>query len=76
MTQDEKWLIKCQTAMTFIETNKRNPSKFNGAEREIRNWVKHNKKLMNAGTMKPERMIRFEKLLKLGEIYKHKNQYE
>ena len=76
MTQDEKWLIKCQTAMTFIETNKRNPSKFNGAEREIRNWIKHNKKLMNAGTMKPERMIRFEKLLKLGEIYKHKNQYE
>lgn len=76
MTQDEKWLIKCQTAMTFIETNKLNPSKFNGAEREIRNWVKHNKKLMNAGTMKPERMIRFEKLLKLGEIYKHKNQYE
>jgi len=38
MTQDEKWLIKCQTAMTFIETNKRNPSKFNGAEMEIRNW--------------------------------------
>ena len=76
MTQDEKWLIKCQTAMTFIETNKRNPSKFNGAEREIRNWVKHNKKLMNAGTMKPGRMIRIEKLLKLGEIYKHKNQYE
>ena len=60
MTQDEKWLIKCQTAMAFIETNKRNPSKFNGAEREIRNWVKHNKKQMNAGTLKQERVEKFK----------------
>ena len=62
--------------MAFIETNKRNPSKFNGAEREIRNWVKHNKKQMNAGTLKQERVEKFKELLALCEHYKRKNQYE
>ena len=55
MTQDEKWKSKCQMAMTFIETNKRNPSKFVGEEREIRTWIKHNRKLLNAEKLKSER---------------------
>lgn len=76
MTQDEKWKSKCQVAMTFIATNKRNPSKFVGEEREIRTWIKHNRKLLNAGTMKPERVAKFMELLELGENYKHKNQYQ
>ena len=45
----------------------------------MRSWWKHNKKLMNAGELKPERLERvemFEGLLELGEKYRHKNQYE
>lgn len=75
MTQDELWLLKWQTAIDFVRTNQRNPSKFDGAEREIRNWMKHNRKLMNAGTLKPERVERFLELLALCEKYRHVNQY-
>ena len=39
------------------------------------NWVKANRKALNAGKMKVERMEKFEKLLALCERYKRKNQY-
>jgi hypothetical protein len=76
MTQDEKWLARYNEVVTFLEENHRNPSRHRIEEHDMLNWLKANRKVMNAGTMKPERMIRFAKLLKLGEIYKHKNQYE
>ena len=57
MTQDERWLTKYQEVVTFIETNKRNPSKYDAEERgEYYTWLKHNRKVMNAGTLKPERV--------------------
>lgn len=42
----------------------------------MRSWWKHNKKLMNAGELKPERVEMFKQLLELGEKYKHVNQYQ
>ena len=65
-----------QEAVDFLETNHRRPSKFNPEERDMRNWLKHNKKLLNAGEMKAERVPLFNQLLELGERYKHVNQYE
>ncbi len=41
----------------------------------MRSWWKHNKKLMNAGGLKPERVEMFKQLLELGEKYKRVNQY-
>ena len=42
---------------TFIETNHRNPSKHDEEERgRYLNWIKANRKAMNAGKMKPERV--------------------
>ena len=77
MTQDEKWTARYNEVVTFIETNKRNPSKYDAEERgEYYTWLKHNRKQMNAGTMKPERVEKFKELLALCEQYKHKNQYE
>ena len=76
MTQDERWLSKWREAVNFLETNQRNPSKFIPEERDIRNWWKHNKKLMNAGELKPERLELFKQLLSMGEKYKHVNQYQ
>ena len=76
MTQDELWLNKWQEAIDFLETNHRRPSKFVPEERDMRNWWKHNKKLMNAGTMKEDRVVLFNQLLELGEKYRHVNQYE
>ena len=76
MTQDELWLAKWQEAIDFLETNLRKPSKFIPEERNLRSWWKHNKKLMNAGKMKEERVKLFRVLLNIGERYRRKNQYE
>ena len=76
MTQDEKWLMNYQEVKDFIETNKRNPSKHRIEEHDMLNWVKANRKVLNAGKMKAERVVLFAKLQELMEGYKRKNQYE
>lgn len=75
MTQDEKWLTRYNEVITFIETNHRNPSRHRIEEHDMLNWVKANRKLMNAGEMKLDRVALFEELLALSEQYKRKNQY-
>ena len=77
MTQDELWHQKYQEVVTFIETNKRNPSKHSDEERgKYLNWVKHNRKVYAAGEMKDERKEAFQKLLNLCEQYRRINQYQ
>lgn len=77
MTQDEKWITKYNEVNTFVVTNKRNPSRYDPMERGLYcNWLHHNRKQLNAGTLKPERIERFRKLLELTEQYRRKNQYE
>ena len=71
MTQDERWFEKYDEVKGFIEKNHRNPSKHRLEEHDMLNWVKANRKLYNAGEMKPER-----ELLELMERHRHKNQYE
>ena len=76
MTQDEKWLAKYKEVIDFIETNQRNPSKYRIEEHDMMNWLKTNRKVLNAGKMKPERVEKFRKLLEMMEQYRRKNQYE
>lgn len=77
MTQDERWLEKYNEVRKFIETNHRNPSKHDPGERfKYYNWLKHNRQLLNTGTLKPERVELFQKLLALCEEYKRVNQYQ
>ena len=40
------------------------------------NWLKANRKVMNKGEMKEERVERFRELLEMCERYRRKNQYE
>ena len=75
MTQDEKWLAKYNEVKSFIETNKRNPSKHRIEEHLMLNFIKHNRKLMNKSEMKPERVDAFNELLDIIEEYKRKNQW-
>lgn len=75
MTQDERWLAQWKEVMNFMEVNERRPSKFVDEERGMRNWWKHQQKLLNAGELKEDRIELFKELLVLGEKYKHKNQY-
>lgn len=77
MNQDEKWKEKWKEVMDFILTNKQNPSKCINEERGLYvNWLRHNRKLYNAGELKLERADKFKELLSLSEQYKHKYQYE
>ena len=77
MTQDERWIVRYNEVVAFIETNKRNPSRYDDTERGLYcNWLKHNKKLYNNGELKPERMGTFGKLLELTEQYRRKNQWK
>ena len=76
MTQDERWLLRYNEVKAFIEGNKRNPSKYRIEEHDMLNWLKANRKVLNAGKLKPNRVEMFKKLLALCEEYKRKNQYE
>ena len=75
MTQEERWQIRYNEVVDFIEANKRNPSKHRIVEHDMLNWVKANRKALNAGRMKAERVEPFMKLLELSEQYRRKNQY-
>ena len=76
MDQETRWLTRYNEVKCFIEENHRNPSKHKIEEHDMLNWLKANRKALNAGKMKAERIEKFKKLLELTEQYKRKNQYE
>lgn len=76
MTQDERWLVRYNEVKGFIEREHRNPSKHRIEEHLMLNFIKHNRKLLNAGKMKADRVEKFNELLVLAEKYRRKNQYE
>lgn len=61
---------------SYIETNHRNPSRHRIEEHDYLNWLKANRKSLNAGRMKSERVEKFKELLEMTERYRRKNQYE
>lgn len=76
MTQDERWMANYHEVKSFIETNRRNHSKYDLEERRLYTWLKHNRKQMNAEELKEPRLGMFKELLSLSEKYRRKNQYE
>jgi len=75
MDQETRWLTRYNEVKTFIEENHRNPSKHRIEEHDMLNWLKANRKVMNAGSLKAERVEPFKQLLGLIEKYKRLNQY-
>ena len=75
MTQDERWNIRYNEVKAFIEREHRNPSKHRIEEHDMLNWLKANRKAMNAGKMKPERVEKFERLMEMMEENKRVNQW-
>ena len=76
MTQEERWNKQYLVVMEFIERFHRNPSRHRIEEHDMLNWVKANRKALNAGKMKEKRVEKFEKLLEMMEQYRRVNQYE
>lgn len=66
---------KYDEVKSFIETNHQNPSKHRIEEHLMLNWMKHNRKLLKAGKMLPERVEMFGKLVDLWEESRRVNQY-
>ena len=76
MTQDERWMTKYNEVVEFIESNHRNPSKHRIEEHDMLNWLKANRKRMNSGELKPERVEMFVKLMQLSERCRRVNQWK
>lgn len=69
-------MVKYNEVKEFIECEHRNPSKYRLEEHDMLNWIKHNRKLLNAGTLKAERIELFTQLLSKMENNKRVNQYQ
>ena len=76
MDQETRWLARYNEVKEFIEREHRNPSKHRIEEHDMLNWLKANRKKVNAGELSLERVANFNKLLTLMEQYKRKNQYQ
>ena len=76
MDQDTRWQTRYNEVKEFIEREHRNPSKYRLEEHDMLNWIKHNRKLLNAGTLKAERIELFTQLLSKMEDNKRVNQYQ
>ena len=76
MDQETRWLTKYKEVVDFVEANHRNPSRHRIEEHDMLNWVKANRKRMNAGDLKESRLSMFKELLLLVEENKRKNQYQ
>ena len=76
MDQETRWLTRYNEVVSFIESNHRNPSKHRIEEHDMLNWVKANRKALNARRLKEERVEAFKKLMELMEQYRRKNQWK
>lgn len=76
MTQEERWMTRYNVVIKFIEDNYRNPSKHRIEEHDMLNWLKANRKKMNAEDLKEPRLSKFKELMAMCEKYRRKNKYE
>ena len=76
MTQDQRWTMMWQMYMDFLHDHKRRPSKYQPEERDLVNWAKHNRKLVNKGELKADRKARFDQLVAEAEKYQRVNQHQ
>ena len=76
MKYDDLWMVRYREVMEFMTSQRRNPSKHRIEEHLMLNWMKYNRKMMNAGKLKADREKLFQELLAFGETLKHINQYD
>jgi hypothetical protein len=76
MDQETRWLTRYNEVKAFIEVNHRNPSRHRIEDHDMLNWLKANRKSMNAGELKEDRVEKFNMLLEQVEQFKHVNQWK
>ena len=72
MTQEEKWRKNYKEVAEYMDTYHRNRVE----DHLMLNWMKHQRKLMNKGELKPERVAAFKRLLAKSDKLKRVNQWE
>lgn len=75
MTQDERWMLRYNEVMEFMAANHRNPSRHRIEDHDMLNWLKVNRKKMNAGELPADRVEKYNKPQALVEKYKRVNQF-
>jgi hypothetical protein len=75
MDQETRWMTRYKEVIAFIETNHRNPSRHRIEEHDMLNWLKANRRHLNAGSMKPERIEQFKVLLSMMKEHRRANQW-
>ena len=76
MDQESRWKLRYDEVREFILENKRNPSKHQIEEHDMLNWLKANRKALNAGRLKLERVEAFKRLMEMMEQYRRKDQWK
>lgn len=71
--KNEQWERMYAMITDYVVTNKRRPSKHRTEDKKMHNWLKYNKKVLNAGKMKEERVDKFDRLLALIKKYRRLN---
>ena len=69
-------MLKYNEVVDFIKNNHRNPSRHRIEEHDMLNWLKANRKKMNAGALQEPRFKMFKELLEQMEQYRHVNQWK
>ena len=75
MNQETRWLTRYNEVKDFIEVNHRNPSRHRIEDHDMLNWLKANRKKLNAGKLKHGRVGKLNQLMTKMEEYKRVNQY-
>ena len=76
MNNDDLWMVRYGEVLDFMTSHRRNPLKHQIEEHLMLNWMKYNRKMMNAGKLKADREKLFKEVLALGNPLKHVNQYD
>ncbi len=75
MKSDEMWLLKWQEYMSFLETNKRRPSKYHIENRRLVNWLKYNRKMFRDNKLDEVRKGKLNVLLAEANKFRRVNQH-
>ncbi|MBO7511016.1 MAG: hypothetical protein J6T35_07510 [Bacteroidales bacterium] len=68
MKNDDLWMVRYGEVLDFMKSRRRNPSKHRIEEHLMLNWMKYNRKMMNAGKLKADRERLFKEVLAIFGI--------
>jgi len=75
-SQEQSWEEHLVQIRTYMLKYHRQPSKHRKEDHQMLNWIKYNRKLINAGKLSEERTKKFAALMKLAALFHHANQHD